>query len=141
MDSTELIFKAAKRETAVNTVIDSIKQLLIEQEIKPGQLLPNETIISEQLNVSRGSVREAFKILNAFGIIEIKQGDGTYVSNGANQNMFTPFLFQILVRERNFDQLIEVRQLLEYGIIRMSIEHATQDEILAIKKANDNFRS
>ena len=60
------LFKTNKRESAVDIVVNNIKQLLVEQKLKPGDRLPNELEISEGLGVSRGSVREAMKILSAF---------------------------------------------------------------------------
>lgn len=137
-DSFETI-KSKKRRTAVEVVIDGIKDLLIHKKIKAGDLLPNENEISELLQVSRGSTREAFKILNAYGVIDIRRGDGTYVSDGPNQNMFTPLLFQILVKNRDFSELIEVRQLLENGLLGLAIKHGTDEDMLNIKAACDAF--
>lgn len=141
MSKNAVIFVGKKRKTAVEIVIDSIKELLIEEKIKPGEQLPNENTISEQLAVSRGSVREAFKILDAYGIIDIRRGDGTYISNGTNQNMFAPLLFQLLVKDRNFNSLLEVRRMLESGIIKLCIAHATADDFNEIIKANQNFNN
>ena len=65
MDINEL-FKKDKRESAVDIVVNNIKQLLIERKLKPGDRLPSELEISEGMGVSRGSVREAMKILTAY---------------------------------------------------------------------------
>ena len=70
------LFKATKRESAVDIVVNSIKQLLADKKLLPGDKLPNELEISEGLGVSRGSVREAMKILSAFGLIDIRVGNG-----------------------------------------------------------------
>lgn len=69
------LFKTNKRESAVDIVVNNIKQLLVEQKLKPGDRLPNELEISEGLGVSRGSVREAMKILSAFGLVDVKVGN------------------------------------------------------------------
>ena len=73
------LFEASKRESAVDLVVNSMKQLLMERTLKPGDKLPSELEISEELCVSRGSVREAMKILSAFGLVDIRVGNGTYV--------------------------------------------------------------
>lgn len=73
MDINEL-FKKDKRESAVDIVVNNIKQLLIERKLKPGDRLPSELEISEGMGVSRGSVREAMKILTAFGLVDIRVG-------------------------------------------------------------------
>ena len=77
------LFEASKRESAVDIVVNSIKQLLMERRLKPGDKLPNELEISEGLGVSRGSVREAMKILSAFGPI--------CVGRSAVQEGYDPF--------------------------------------------------
>ena len=64
------LFRANKRESTVDIVVNNIKKLLIERKLKPGDRLPNEVEISEAMNVSRGSVREALRILTAFGLVE-----------------------------------------------------------------------
>jgi DNA-binding FadR family transcriptional regulator len=89
--------------------------------------------------VSRGSVREAMKILSAFGIVEIKQGDGTYISNASNKRLFDSLLFQILVQDRDYQALIEIRHLLEVGIVQLLVEKATDDELLVLSETLAEF--
>ncbi len=139
MEGKRVLFKRNPKPSAVDGVIESIQELLITGQIAPGDLLPSENEISEQLQVSRGSVREAFKILNAYGVVSIRRGDGTYVSDGANENMFTPLLFQILVRDRDFTSLIEMRELLELGILSLAIAHATQEDLDEIRRTMKEF--
>ena len=118
-----------KRQSAVDIVIDKIKELLIREQLKPGELLPNEHRLSESLGVSRGSIREAMKILSSFGIVEIRRGDGTYISSSANQRMFDPLLFGMLLSAGGHEDLIELRRILEIGIIDAIIERATDDDL------------
>ena len=87
------LFEASKRESAVDIVVNSIKQLLMERRLKPGDKLPNELEISEGLGVSRGSVREAMKILSAFGLVDIRVGNGTYVCETPGNELIDSLLF------------------------------------------------
>jgi DNA-binding FadR family transcriptional regulator len=123
-----LFFVEEERLTTVDVVLNRIKQLLIEQKIAPSEMLPSEQALAEGLKVSRGSVREAMKILSAFGIVEIKRGDGTYISTASNQRLFDPLLFQILVQKRDYQSLIDIRQILEEGIIRLLVREAQAEE-------------
>jgi DNA-binding FadR family transcriptional regulator len=118
-----------KRPTTVDVVVNKIKELLIEQKIAPSEMIPSEQALAEGLKVSRGSVREAMKILSAFGIVEIKRGDGTYISTASNTRLFDPLLFQILVQDRDYQSLIEIRQILEEGIVRLLVKKATDEEL------------
>ena len=55
--------------------------LILEENLQPGDKLPNETILSERLNARRSSVREAMKLLASRNIVTIRQGSGTYISS------------------------------------------------------------
>ena len=81
------LFEKKPKLSAVDLVIDSIKSILIHKKILPGDLLPSEQALAESLGVGRGSVREALKILDAFGIVEIIHGDGTYIATSANKKI------------------------------------------------------
>lgn len=125
----ELFSIEERRTSTVDVVVEKIKELLIKQQIAPGEMIPPEQALAEGLKVSRGSVREAMKILSAFGIVDIRRGDGTYISTPSNEKLFDPLLFQILVQNRDYESLIEIRQILEEGIIRLLIKKASDEEM------------
>ena len=117
------------RMSMVDMVVERIKKLLIEQKLKPGDMLPSENILAESLKVSRGSIREAMKILSAFGIVEIRRGDGTYITTSVNKKLFNPLLFKILVDTRDYRELIDLRAMMERGIVNLVIRYATDEEL------------
>ncbi len=131
----ELFTRDVKRTTAVEIVIDTIKNLLLSKKLKPGDLIPSESDLSESLSISRGSIREAMKILSAFGVVEVKQGDGTYVATSANKKLFDPFLFNLLVTETDIEELVEIRLMVEEGIVKLIIRHAEDSDLDALEKA------
>ena len=55
-------------------VVDSIEEMIMERKLGPGDVLPTEIQISEELQVSKSSVREAIKMLEALGVVEIRRG-------------------------------------------------------------------
>ena len=61
-------------------VSEQIVQLISDRKLKAGEKLPNEFEMAEQLNVGRGTIREAVKILVSRNVVEIKRGRGTFVS-------------------------------------------------------------
>ncbi|MDC7235195.1 MAG: FadR/GntR family transcriptional regulator [Spirochaetales bacterium] len=129
----------SQRKSAVDTVVDKVKSLLIEKQLKPGDLIPPEPVLAEQLGVSRGSIREAMKILSSFGIVEIRRGDGTYISNAGNQKIFDPLLFNILVSGADFRELIEVRAMMEKEVVRLIISNASDEELAGLDQCMDEF--
>src|SRR5215471_7186654 len=66
-------------------VINELTRLLRDGALAPGDRIPTERELSEQLAVSRGTVREAVQFLQALGVLEIRHGSGTYVPRSASR--------------------------------------------------------
>ncbi len=128
-----------RRLSSVEIVVEKIKELLIRQSLKPGDMIPSETVLAESLKVGRGSVREAIKMLSAYGVLEIRRGAGTYVATASNKQLFDSHLYQILVQERDYHSLTQVRQLLEEGIVRLVIESADDEELAHLDAIMSQF--
>ena len=130
------LFTPAKRESAVDLVVNSIKQLLMDRKLKPGQKLPSELEISEGLGVSRGSVREATKILSAFGLIDIRVGDGTYVCKSPGNDLMDTLLFSFYITNPNVKDMRELRVKVEEDIMELIIDYYDDNAVerAAIKK-------
>ena len=98
------LFEKKTKVSAVDLVIDNIKSVLINKKIAPGDLLPSEQAMAEGLGVGRGSVREALKILDAFGIVEIIHGDGTYIATSANKKIFDPLIYSLIIAQQQLER-------------------------------------
>ncbi len=122
------LFTTQEKTTSVNLVIDAVKDLLIQKRLRPGQKMPNEMEIANGLGVSRGTVREALKILSAFGIIEIKVGNGTYVCKTPQKNALDPMLFGLLLVDANTKKLSEFRRMIETDIVRLIFQYRSDNE-------------
>lgn len=122
------LFRANKRESAVDFVVNNIKKLLVEQKLKPGDRLPNEVEISEAMNVSRGSVREALRILTAFGLVESRVGTGTYICQKPGRTLSDSLLFSFFVNNPNIGKLYEFRRLIEIDILESVLDHYDENE-------------
>ena len=112
-----MVFEPRKKESAVDIVVNNIKKLILDKELKPGDKLPTETELASALEVSRGSVREAMKILSAFGIIEVKVGSGTYISNRMSNKMADSFIFSFIAANPDINQFVEFRKVMENDIM------------------------
>lgn len=127
--------------SSVDFVVNSIKDLLLGKKVLPGDRLPPETELCRLLSVSRGSVREAMKILSALGIVEVKRGDGTYISTGSGEVMFDPLLFSLIVSQPEFGELKELRLILEKNVVRLAILNATEDDLLQLRECVEKTQS
>lgn len=127
--------KAAKAsESAMNVVLDKMKELFLSGALKPGDLLLPENELAKSMKVSRGSIREAMKVLDAFGLIEIKRGNGTYVSTAINARSFNPLLFHLVFEGQDFRHMVELRQCIELEIVKLAIRHASEEDFAAVRR-------
>ena len=77
------MFAPISKQTVVENIINTILEMIAKGEIRPGSSLPSERELACRLNVSRSSLREALKALAYEGIVEIRQGSGTYLTDKA----------------------------------------------------------
>lgn len=100
---------------------EQIKRLIIDQRLPSGAPLPTEPELMELLGVSRNSVREALKALQAMGIVEIRHGFGTYVGPMSMAPMIEGLTFRTVAGhyrgEDSLLQLLELREAVETGLI------------------------
>ena len=114
---------------------------MINKELNPGDSIPSENELAETLRVSKSSVREAIKMLEALGVVEIKRGIGTFIKRIAADDYLNPFIFQLLLMQGENEDIIELRGMYEMAFSRMALEKATDLELLKIKKTIDQFEN
>ncbi|MEE8807471.1 MAG: FadR/GntR family transcriptional regulator [Lactimicrobium sp.] len=124
---------AVIRTTVAQQVADTIVADIESGKIKPGEKIKNEFEIAADLNVGRGSVREAVKQLVSRGILEIRRGDGTYVQKQPGM-VDDPlgFAFDTDKKKLAYD-LCEFRLLTEPEIARLAAERADDAERALIR--------
>ena len=95
--------------------------------------------IANGLGVSRGTVREALKILSSYGIIDIKVGNGTYICDEPKKSAIDPMLFSMLLVKSDNKQLSEFRKLIEFDIIKLIFIHKDENQ-LELNKIEKNIK-
>ena len=121
-------------QTAVEQVTDRIINMIIHGELKPGDKLPNEAELSVHLGVGRNTIREAIKTLTAYGILESKRKEGTSVCDGYSPKLLDPLIYSMILNQKSNQDLIQLRGILENGIMHLAIEHATDEDIEAVQE-------
>lgn len=116
-----------QRTSLQSEIIRYIQNYIEDNGLKAGDKLPSQEQLIEMMGVSRTSLREAMKTLEARGVLEARNGKGIYVSEGKD-NAFLTLLDFTQEKEQLLDAL-EVRKLLEREILRMVIHKATAEEI------------
>lgn len=97
-----------------DVVVDSIKKMIISGRLSAGSRLPREKDLAAEFHVSRGSLREGVRALCIMGVLETRQGDGTYVTSLDASRLLAPMAFLVdLGAETDEFQLQAVRRVLE----------------------------
>lgn len=131
----------AEKYSALKTVTNYIENQIVQKALRPGDRVPTETELCQLLNVSRGSVREAIKVLEANGVINIRRGDGTYVSQPEDIPFSVPLTYRILLSEAMPKQILEFREEIELAILRLAVKNADEEDMKAIHARQDEFRN
>ncbi|AFM22614.1 transcriptional regulator [Acetomicrobium mobile DSM 13181] len=122
-------------KSIVDKVVDQITAAIINGELKPGDKLPTEMEMCESFQVGRNSIREAIKILSAFGVVHIKHAEGTFVSDRFHSRMLDPVLYGLILQKDSATEIMELRQVFDTGILYVAIEKVTPKSIERIKGA------
>ena len=73
-------------------VINALTDAMINRELRPGDKIPTEGEMAENMGVGRNSIREAIKILVYLGVLEIRRAEGTFVCEGFSESMIDPMI-------------------------------------------------
>src|SRR5579863_2886438 len=113
--------------------IDRIRELIASGQWGAGTRLPREADLAKQLGLSRNSLREAVRALSLARVLEVRQGDGTYVSSLEPDELLEPTLSAThLLRGRTVLELFQVRRMLEPEAAAMAALRADADVIRAL---------
>ena len=123
--STDGIFRTKLYEDVTNRMIDCIRL----EQWEPGGRIPSETALAQTFDVSRSTVREAVKSLQAAGLLRSRAGSGTYVSEGAPLVIQTRELARIMADPGALRELVQARYVLEPQLAALAAEHASETEI------------
>ena len=106
-------------------------QIVVEKRLSPGEKLPNELELSQEMGVSRATLREAIRTLAAQGVLEVRRGRGTFVSQRVGE--INDFGFSALEQMRGqLRDLFELRTIFEPQAARLACRRATAEELAEI---------
>lgn len=119
---------ATRSQTDV--VIGGVKDMIVDGRLRPGSRLPVEKDLAEQLGVSRGSLREGVRALATLGVLETRQGDGTFVTALDPGRLLSPLGFLAdLQQPAHAADLLAVRRVLEDESVALAAVRLTDDEL------------
>lgn len=128
-----------KKVNTVDAIIEEMLNKIKAGEYNPGEKIPSEKVLAKEFQVSRTSLREAFKKLELMGTITIRQGDGTYLNDNSQDNsrdniIQTWLRSSFTIGDNNLMDYLEAREMIEVKAAGLAAKRATGEDIEKISR-------
>lgn len=121
---------AVTRQPLVTTVIETIRHLVTDRTWPIGEKVPSEAELTELFNVGRNTIREAIRVLSHSGMLEVRQGDGTYV-----RSIIDPSEVMREIDKGGLREHFELRCMIESEAAKYAASRRTDEDLRRIKDA------
>lgn len=126
-------------------VQEAVKDIILERRLGAGDPLPTESELMEELGISRNSVREALKALQAVGIVDIRHGFGMFVGRMSLNGLVDELAFHSRVTLQDgrnaLGYLIEIREVLESGLVQRLIDRHREADLAPVTEVMERMEA
>jgi len=132
--------RPGRTSSVTDDAIEQIRQIIISGEWGPGSRLPRESELAARLGISRNSLREAVRALSLVRVLEVRQGDGTYVTSLEPDLLLESTRFVAhLLGDKTVVELFEVRRILEPAAAALASVRIDEDGLIALRRELDRM--
>jgi DNA-binding FadR family transcriptional regulator len=134
--------RIGRAASVTDEAIDKIRERIVSGDWRPGDRLPKESELAAELGLSRSSLREAVRALSQLRVLEVRQGDGTYVSSLEPDLLLesTGFVSHLLLGDTAVD-LYEVRRILEAAAAGLAAARIDDQESQGLQLSLERMRA
>jgi GntR family transcriptional regulator, transcriptional repressor for pyruvate dehydrogenase complex len=134
--STSLAHDGRRPDVSVtDDAIAKIKEMIVSGDLEPGDRLPPEAVLARHLGLSRNSLREAVRALSWARILDVRQGDGTYVTSLESDVLLDALSFIAeLHRDRHVMHILETRRVLEAAAAALAAQYVDDVELAELHR-------
>jgi GntR family transcriptional repressor for pyruvate dehydrogenase complex len=118
-----------KREPIATQVARRLVEFILSGQVEPGTRMPSERQLAEAFGVGRSAMREALKALSLIGLIEVRQGDGTYLRKADSALLPEVIEWGLLLGEQRTMDLVEARQEIEVVIAGLAAKRRSEADL------------
>ncbi|MEL7565211.1 MAG: FadR/GntR family transcriptional regulator [Dehalobacterium sp.] len=118
-----------EKKSVYEKIVQEIRNSIFIGDLKPGDRLPSERKLAEQLNVSRTSVREAIRLLSAENLVQVRHGQGVFIAYQNPEELIKEFSKQVFVPASTLKDLFEMRLVLETQGVKWAIQRGTNEQL------------
>jgi len=127
-------FRSVLVTRSYEQVVQQIRDRIRGGALVPGQRLPTERELADSFGVSRGVIREALKVLGSMGLVESRQGSGTYVCSNPVPSISRALTLSATTEEHSIFRLYELREPLDVAAARLAAQRRTAEQIEAMRQ-------
>jgi GntR family transcriptional regulator, transcriptional repressor for pyruvate dehydrogenase complex len=124
-----------RRSGVKNQVFEQLRDRIMERAWAPGTKIPSENALATALGVSRVPIREALHMLASLGILETRQGGGTYVRAYSGEVFLNPLLPMLTLDAPDILHVLEYRRIIEKAIVSLVVKRAGNEAIVELEDA------
>lgn len=128
-------FKQIRTRKIYEEVTDSILEMIKTGQFKAGDKLDSVEQLAKNFNVGRSAIREALSGLRAMGLVEMRQGEGTYITTFDATTFSLPLSSALLMKREDIKELSEVRKILEVGAVASASINYEAEDLLPMEEA------
>jgi DNA-binding FadR family transcriptional regulator len=121
--------KPLRRPVLSEAIRDYLRQYIVDHNLNPGDPLPPEAQLAQEMGVGRGSVREAIKSLQSLGVVEVRHGEGLYVRAFSFAPMIETVKYGMRFNAKSLSELAQIRYFLERAAIEEAVQRIGEDDI------------
>jgi GntR family transcriptional regulator, transcriptional repressor for pyruvate dehydrogenase complex len=136
-----LNYKRIKPRKIYEEVAEALIDMIKSGQLKSGDKLESVQQLAENFQVGRSAVREALSALRAMGLVEMHQGEGTYIREFDSKMLSLPVYIAVLMKKEDVKNLLEVRRILEVGAVQAAAARRTDEQLAEIKEALDQMEA
>ncbi len=124
-----------RRATIKDQIVVKLRDQIVRRVWPPGTKIPSENQLTRRLGVSRVSLREALQQLASLGLLESRQGGGTYVREYSGEILFNPLFPMLALDKTDVLNVLEYRRIVEKGTVALVMEKAGPKNIEELEAA------
>lgn len=133
-------FSKLKTKKTYEEVADYLKEQILQGTYQSGDRLPSLRELGNMLGVGQSTVREAISALKTMGLVTIRQGEGTFVAQYEAEEILAAIESAQLVTKKDICDLLEVRKIVEKGIVGLAAKKRTEEDLKKIQDALDEMK-
>ncbi|MGO4886689.1 FadR/GntR family transcriptional regulator [Anaerobacillus sp. MEB173] len=133
-------YKKIRTKKIYEEVTESLIGMIKQGDFRPGDKLDSVQQLAENFQVGRSAIREALSALRAMGLVEMRQGEGTYIKEFDPQLLTLPVNAAFLMKLEDVRNLLEVRKILEVGAADTAARMRTDEDLESIEKTLNEMK-